>query len=66
MELHRQNEKKKLPQFAEIFFFYFRCYIKVSDGQHNNISLFKIDCNYQPTHEIFLVKTLKRVLFCII
>ena len=25
------------------FFYYFSCYIKVSDGQHNNISLFKID-----------------------
>ena len=34
------------------------CYLKVSDGQHNNISLFKTDCNYQPTDEISLVKTL--------
>ena len=53
--------KQKLLQFAE-FFYYFSCYIKVSDGQHNNISLLKIDCNYQPTDEISLVKTLQWVL----
>ena len=45
------------------FFYYFSCYIKVSDGQHNNISLFKIDCIYQPTDENPLLKTLSRVLF---
>ena len=48
--------KQKLPQFAEFFYYYFSCYIKVLDEQHNNISLFKIDCNYQPTDEISLVK----------
>ena len=30
----------------------------MSDEQHMNISLFKIDCNYQPIDEISLVKTL--------
>ena len=30
----------------------------MSGGQHNNISLFKINCNYQPTDELYLVKTL--------
>ena len=50
--------KQKLPQFAECSYYYFSCYIKVLDRQHNNISLFKIDCNYQPTDEIYLVKTL--------
>ena len=50
--------KQKLPQFAEFFYYYFSCHIKVSGGQHNNISLFKIDCNYQPTDEISLAETL--------
>ena len=50
--------KQKLPQFAEFFHYYFSCYITVSGGKHNNISLFKIVCNYQPTDEISLVKTL--------
>ena len=50
--------KQKLPQFADFFYYYFSCYITLSDGQHNNISLFKIDCNYQPPNEISLVKTL--------
>ena len=50
--------KQKLLKFAEFFYYYFSCYIKVSDRKHNNISLFKIDCNYQPTDEISLVKTL--------
>ena len=38
-------------------------YINVSDRQHNSIFWFKIDCNYQPTDEISLVKTLKWVFF---
>ena len=50
--------KQKLPQFAEFFYYYFSCYIKVSDGQHNNISLFKIDSRYQSADEISLIKTL--------
>ena len=50
--------KQKLPQFAEIFYCYFSCYIKASDGQHNNISSLKTDCNYQPTYEISLIKAL--------
>ena len=49
---------QKQPQFAEFWCYYVSCYIKASDGQHNNISLFKIDYNYQPTDEISLVKTL--------
>ena len=49
--------KQKLSEFAEFFYYCFSCNIEVSDRQHN-ISLFKIDCNYQPTDEISLVKTL--------
>ena len=48
--------KQKLPQLADFFYYYFSYYIKVSDGQHSNIPLFKIDCTYQPTDEIYLVK----------
>ena len=55
--------RQKLQQFAEVSHYYISCYIKVSDEQNNNISLFKIDCSHQPTDEIALVKTLKRVLF---
>ena len=55
---HKHPGKQKLPQFADFFYHYFSCYIKVLDRQHNDISLFKIDCNYQPTDEIPLVKTL--------
>ena len=50
--------KQKLPQFSEFVYYYFRCYIKVSGGQHNNISLLKIDSNYQPADGISLIKTL--------
>ena len=47
--------KQKLPQFDEFFYYYFSCYVK--------ICYVKIDCNYQPTDEISLVRTLQPVLF---
>ena len=50
--------KQKLPQFGECFYHYCSGYIKVLDGQHNNISLFKTDCNYQLADEVSLVNTL--------
>ena len=50
--------KQNLPQIAEFFYYCFSCYIKVADEQRKGISLLKINCNYQPTDEISLVKTL--------
>ena len=52
-----------MPQFAEFFYYYFSSYKKVSDGEHHNISLFKVDCNYQPADEISLLKLCNE--FCV-